>query len=149
MVKKRYFKTKEECEVTFEFDGDATETVSLVSEVNGWQPVEMKKRKKDGVFYTKVRLPKTGDFQFRYLVDGQSWANDSAADAYVRNEFGSENSVVKTTLSKSKGGSICWATSSTRGSKYRRPVEERAPVGTAKYRCRKAGGRFCLRRRSS
>jgi 1,4-alpha-glucan branching enzyme len=99
MINKRYFKTKDECEVTFEFDADAAETVSLVSEANGWQPVEMKKRKKDGVFFTKVRLPKTGDFQFRYLVDGQSWANDSAADAYVRNEFGSENSVVKTTLS--------------------------------------------------
>ena len=99
MVKKKYFKTKEECEVTFEFDTDVANTVSWVSEVNDWQPVKMKKRRKDGVFYTKVRLPKTGDFQFRYLVDGQTWANDSAADAYVRNEFGSENSVVKTTLS--------------------------------------------------
>ena len=102
MVKKKYFKTKDECEVTFEFDTDAAKSVSLVSEFNGWQPVEMTKRKKDGIFYAKVRLPKTGDFQFRYLVDGESWANDSAADAYVPNEFGGENGVVRTTLSNGR-----------------------------------------------
>jgi 1,4-alpha-glucan branching enzyme len=99
MVTKKYFKTKDECEVTFEFDTDAANTVAWVSEVNGWQPLKMTKRRKDGVFYAKVRLPKTGDFQFRYLLDGQTWANDPAADAYVGNEFGSENSVVQTSLS--------------------------------------------------
>ena len=96
MLKKKYFKTKDECEVTFEFEHDAAQSVALVSEANGWQPVEMSKRRKDGIYYTKVRLPKQGQLQFRYLVDGQTWINDSAADAYVANEFGGENSVVVT-----------------------------------------------------
>lgn len=59
----------------------------------------MKQRKKDGIFYTKLRLPKESQFQYRYLVDGQSWVNDEAADAYVANEFGSQNSIVDTTPS--------------------------------------------------
>ena len=95
MLKKRYFKTKEECEVTFEYEADAKK-VALVSEANGWEPIKMKKRKKDGTFYTKVRLPKGRRFQYRYLLDQQEWANDSAADALVPNEFGGENSVVST-----------------------------------------------------
>ena len=96
MLKKKYFKTKDECEVTFELETAEAKSVALVSETNGWQPVKMSKRRKDGVYYAKVRLPKEGQFQFRYLIDGQSWVNDSAADGYVPNEFGGENSVVIT-----------------------------------------------------
>lgn len=96
MLKKKYFKTKDECEVTFEFETAEAESVALVSEANDWQPVKMSKRRKDGVYYAKVRLPNESRFQFRYLVDGQAWVNDSAADAYVANEFGGENSVVIT-----------------------------------------------------
>jgi len=32
---------------------------------------------------------------FRYLVDGERWENDWAADAYVPNPFGGEDSVVE------------------------------------------------------
>lgn len=96
MLKKKYFKTKDECEVTFELETESAESVALVSEANGWQPVDMSKRRKDGVYFAKLRLPTDSSFQFRYLVDGQSWVNDSAADAYVANEFGGENSVVVT-----------------------------------------------------
>jgi 1,4-alpha-glucan branching enzyme len=99
MLKKKYFKTKDECEVTFELESPQAESVALVSQSNGWQPVKMSKRRKDGVYYAKVRLPKESQTQFRYLVDGQSWVNDSAADAYVANEFGGENSVVITSAS--------------------------------------------------
>lgn len=95
MLKKKYFKTKDECEVTFEFETEANE-VALVSENNDWQPIEMKKRKKDGMFFTKVRLPKEGQFQYRYLLNNSSWSNDTTADAYTPNEFGSDNSVVIT-----------------------------------------------------
>ena len=95
MLKKRYFKTKNECEVTFEYPNEA-KTVALVSEYNGWQPIEMKQRKKDQIFYTKIRLPNEGQYQYRYLINDREWENDEAADNYVANEFGSDNSVVQT-----------------------------------------------------
>ncbi len=101
MLKKKFFKTNDDCEVTFEYETESAAQVALVSETNGWQPMEMKKRQKDGVFYARLRLPKDGQFQYRYLVDGHNWVNDSAADAYVPNEFGGQNGVVDTTPSKS------------------------------------------------
>jgi len=99
MLTKKYLKSKNEFEVTFELESAEADSVALVSEANGWEPVQMTKRRKDGVYYAKVRLPKESQFQFRYLVDGQSWVNDNGADAYVANEFGSQNSVVVTSAS--------------------------------------------------
>jgi 1,4-alpha-glucan branching enzyme len=95
MIQKKYFKKKDECEVTFEHMAEGAKEVQLVGEFNQWSPIAMKKDK-SGTFRTKVRLPKDGRFQYRYLVDGEIWANDEAADAYVPNEHGSNNSVVET-----------------------------------------------------
>ncbi len=97
MLKKRFLKTKDVCDVTFEYERDG-ETAALAGDFNNWQPQRMKKAKKaDSPFRLKVRLPKNGKFQFRYLIDDKNWENDSAADAYWGNEFASDNSVVVTT----------------------------------------------------
>lgn len=95
MLKKRFFKTKDECEVAFELELSDVASVDLVCEHNGWDPIPMKKSKA-GKFRTKVRMPKEGSYEFRYLVDGQSWANDETADAHRPNRFGGKNSVVDT-----------------------------------------------------
>jgi 1,4-alpha-glucan branching enzyme len=97
MLKKKYVKSSNEYEVTFEYEGEATQA-ALVCEGNNWQPVTMTRAKKSGPFRTKIRLPQ-GRYQFRYLLDGQNWANDEAADDYVYNEFGGQNSIVDTTAS--------------------------------------------------
>ena len=97
MLKKKYFKTKEECEVTFEFGSNGAKEVQLMGEFNNWKPIAMKKVKsKNAAFKTKVRLPKDSQFQFRYLIDDTVWENDEAADAYCPNGQGTENSVVYT-----------------------------------------------------
>jgi 1,4-alpha-glucan branching enzyme len=97
MLKKKFFKTKEECEVTFEFAIEEATEVALVGEFNNWEPIAMKKAKsKNAPFKAKVRLPKDGKYQFRYLVDQTVWANDEAADAYWANDQGTDNSVVFT-----------------------------------------------------
>lgn len=95
MLKKKFFKTKDECEVTFEFAADNAEQVALFSDATNWEPVTMA-RTKEGTFRTKLRLPKGGQYQFRYLVNNEVWQNDETADAYWRNEHGSDNSVVFT-----------------------------------------------------
>ena len=97
MLKKRFFKTKEECEVTFEYAGTEANDVALVGEFNDWYPLSMKKAKKKGSpFRIKIRLPKNGNYQFRYILDQQEWVNEESADAFWPNEFGEENSVVTT-----------------------------------------------------
>jgi len=94
-IQKRFFKTKGECEVTFECNAPDAESAALVCEANGWQPIAMA-RKRSGPFRARLRLPKGGEYQFRYLVDGRDWINDEAADAYRPNEYGGENGVVST-----------------------------------------------------
>ncbi|MFW6068047.1 MAG: isoamylase early set domain-containing protein [Chloroflexota bacterium] len=95
MLKKRFFKTLDECEVTFRLQPDEAQSVALVIETNDWTPIPMKQLK-SGSFKTSLRLPLDRQLQFRYLIDGDTWKNDAAADAYVPNEFGEENSVVET-----------------------------------------------------
>ncbi len=97
MLQKKFLKTKDECEVTFEFNAEDANEVALVGEFNSWQPIAMKRVGKEGsLFRTKVKLAKGGQYQFRYLIDGEIWQNDEAADAYWPNEHGSDNSVVFT-----------------------------------------------------
>ncbi len=98
MLKKRFFKTKGECEVSFELSAVEAKQVDLVCESNGWQPVRMKKtgKGKKSTFRAKVRLPQEQQFEFRYLVDRSNWVNDEGADDYAPNIFGSENCVLST-----------------------------------------------------
>lgn len=97
MVKKRFFKTKDTCEITFEYNGEHANEAALVADFNDWKPLPMKKAKKAGSpFRVMVRLPKESEYQFRYFVDQQTWQNDEAADAYWANEFGESNSVINT-----------------------------------------------------
>lgn len=97
MIKKRYFKSSQEYEVTFRLEDVAADEVMLLTESNGWKPTPMEQLK-SGPFQTKLRLPAGGQMQFRYLLDGERWMNDEAADAYLPNEFGGENSVVITAV---------------------------------------------------
>ena len=94
MLQKKFFKTKKEVEITFVCNANGAKSVELVTEINGWEPIEMAKSK--GAFRTKLRAPKDGEFHFRYRVDGTQWQNDEAADAYVPNGIDGENSIVKT-----------------------------------------------------
>jgi 1,4-alpha-glucan branching enzyme len=98
MLAKRSFKTRDEVEVTFEVDRPEAETAAWLSEETGWEPVPMKRSRRNGPFKLKVRLPKDRHIQFRYLFDGVEWANDEAADDYWPTDAGVENSVVSTTV---------------------------------------------------
>ena len=96
MLSKRFFKTKDEAEVTFEFQHPQADHVQLVAEFTDWQPVAMKFNKKEQCFKLKQRLPNDQQFHFRYLVNGTIWDNDQHADGYIANSFGTENSIVNT-----------------------------------------------------
>lgn len=95
MLSKRFFKKDSECEVTFRLKPESATEVVVLTDANGWSPIPMQQLK-SGEFKTRVKLPAGRQFQFRYLIDGRRWENDDAADAYVPNEHGSENSIVDT-----------------------------------------------------
>ena len=97
MLKKSYSKTKRSCRVTFEMPQQATaKNVALCGEFNDWNPsANPMKQRKDGRFSTTVSMAAGRSYRFKYLVDNQHWENDSAADSYVPNEFGSEDSLLR------------------------------------------------------
>ncbi|ROV60223.1 1,4-alpha-glucan branching protein, partial [Vibrio ponticus] len=97
MINKRFFKTKDEVEVTFELPQEHVgKSVELVADFLDWQPTQMKKVAKSKSFKFKTRLPKDKQYEFRYLVDNERWINDPSADHYKPNGFGEDNCLVNT-----------------------------------------------------
>lgn len=96
MITKAYTKTGRSCRVTFELPAsDDAKTAALCGEFNEWDPSSYAmKRRKDGSFHITISLKPGRTYRFKYLLDGQRWENDRAADDHVPNEFGSEDSVV-------------------------------------------------------
>ena len=54
------------------------------------------KRLKDGRYHKRIFLHPNGEYEFRYLVDGAHWINDTEAESYTPNPYGSDNCVVTT-----------------------------------------------------
>ena len=50
-----------------------------------------------GGFCAVVELERGRSYRFRYHLDGERWENDWAADGYVGNEYGGDDSVVDLT----------------------------------------------------
>ncbi|HAW92022.1 MULTISPECIES: isoamylase early set domain-containing protein [unclassified Arsukibacterium] len=99
-ITKHYLKTKPVCKVTFKISAEqlaGAETVALLGEFNDWDPaaLPMKKSKK-GDFSASVTLNNDQEYQFRYLVNGGTWLNDDAADAYLPSPLSYDhNSVIR------------------------------------------------------
>jgi CHAD domain-containing protein len=68
--------------------------VAICGEWNRWDPErDVMDRVEEG-FRRIVMLEPGRIYRFRYLLDGDRWENDWAADFYLPNHFGSEDSVV-------------------------------------------------------
>ncbi len=85
--------------VTFVLDPRvAAEQAWVCGEWDGWatdaHPMEAIG---EGGFRVTVELAAGRTYRFRYLLDGERWENDWAADAYVPNGFGGDDSVVDLT----------------------------------------------------
>ncbi len=68
-------------------------TADLVGEFTDWRLVAMDAAP-DGSLSLSVDLPVEHAYRFRYLLDGERWENDWAADRYVPNDHGGDDSVV-------------------------------------------------------
>lgn len=97
-LKKQYLKKSPVCKVTFTYPRQTaapTSTAHVVGEFNDWNTAASPMKKlKNGSFTVTLALECAREYQFRYLLDQQRWDNDWAADKYLPNEHGGENSVV-------------------------------------------------------
>ena len=96
MLKKNYSKTGKICRVTFRYENlENADSAVLAGDFNNWSAQENPmKRLKNGSFSVTVSLPAGSSYPFRYVLDDSIWVNDEAADAYVPNTYGEDNSVV-------------------------------------------------------
>lgn len=94
-ITKQYLKSKPVCKVTFSIEAADAKKVSVVGSFNEWNAKATPLKKlKNGTFKGTVDLDQDNSYEFKYIVDGE-FINDSAADAYVWNDFASaDNSVV-------------------------------------------------------
>ena len=70
---------------------------AVCGEWNGWSADrDIMERADDGFTHT-VELEAGRTYRFRYLLDGHRWENDWAADSYVPNNHGGDDSLVDLT----------------------------------------------------
>jgi 1,4-alpha-glucan branching enzyme len=97
MLRKVYSQTGKKCRVTFEFLPEApVQTAYVCGEFNDWSTsAHPMKRRKDGTFTTMFWVEAGRAYRFRYLLDGEQWRNDPAADGYTSNPYGGDDSLLK------------------------------------------------------
>jgi 1,4-alpha-glucan branching enzyme len=85
--------------VTFTLDpGVGAQRAAVCGEWNDWSAdAGVMRRDAEGGFSLTADLEAGRTYRFRYLLDGERWDNDWAADAYVPNSFGGDDSVVDLT----------------------------------------------------
>lgn len=98
-LEKKYLKTKPICKVKFvapEPIAKNAGAVFLAGDFNNWEFGSTKLRKqKNGTYATTLDLETGAEYQYRFVIDGERWENDYAADKYVPSEInGVDNSVV-------------------------------------------------------
>ncbi len=120
--------TKGKARVTFTVDPRVgARTAAVCGEWNDWSAgAGVMRRDTEGGFSLTVSRDTGRAYRFRYLLDGRRWDNDWAADAYVRNDFGGDDSVVDLTV---LAGPVPSAASRTLGKKE--AAKKAAPARTA------------------
>jgi hypothetical protein len=72
---------------------------AIGGEWNDWSPDrDVMEPAEGGGFTRTVELEPGWRYRFRYLLDGHRWENDWAADSYVPNDHGGDDSVVDLTV---------------------------------------------------
>ena len=98
-ITKKPLKSKPFCKVTFKLskkDVKSANTVHVVGDFNKWELTSPMKKNSKGGFTLTLDLASGKDQQFRYLIDGTKWVNESEADKQVATEFeDAQNSVLE------------------------------------------------------
>jgi len=95
MIEKKFTPKRTICKVTFRLpEGFAKKEAAVVGDFNEWDTESNKMKLKNGSWETTLRLTPKREYRFRYLLDGEQWANDDSADGYAANPYGTEDSLL-------------------------------------------------------
>jgi len=98
-LKKKFLKSKPVCKVTFNLPEElvtGAKKVNLMGDFNNWdlKKAESMRKLKDGSYTRTLDLDAGQNYEYRFLVDGETWINDIEADAYVSNGLSYEENCV-------------------------------------------------------
>ena len=98
-IKKKFLKSKPVCKVTFNLPEElvaGASKVNLMGDFNNWdlKKAESMRKLKDGSYTRTLDLDAGNIYEYRFLVDGETWINDLEADAYVSNGVSYEENCV-------------------------------------------------------
>jgi 1,4-alpha-glucan branching enzyme len=79
--------------ITFSFESSDAKEVILMGDFNNWNPKKHPMKKDDNGKWTRAVLLPPGQYEYKFLVDGQ-WKEDPQNDRICSNKFGSYNNVV-------------------------------------------------------
>jgi 1,4-alpha-glucan branching enzyme len=82
--------------ITFSFESSDAKEVILMGDFNNWNPKKHPMKKDDNGKWTKAVTLPTGQYEYKFLVDGQ-WKQDPQNDRICPNNFGSYNNVFNLT----------------------------------------------------
>ena len=94
MIKSNYVKSKKQYKVSFELPQDSigkSRDVRVLGTFNDWSWEDGLKLKAAKEAYTGNTSLPAGNYEFRYLVDGEEWHNDDHAEAYADSGHGTTN----------------------------------------------------------
>ena len=96
MIKSKAAKGK--ASITFTVDPQVgAQDAAVCGDWNGWSPdADVMRPDGEGGFSLTVELAAGRAYRFRYLLDGHRWENDWAADEYLPNGHGTDDSVART-----------------------------------------------------
>ena len=99
MIKKVNKRGSDDVKVTFVLPEDHphAEDMCVVGDFNDWTEGENRFiRRSNHTYSTNVMLKEGGRYAFRYYSRTHGWENEADADAYERNEHGSDNCILET-----------------------------------------------------
>jgi len=81
--------------VTFQVTANPKSTVYLAGSFNTWDPTrhQMKDTRGNGKYTITLMLPK-GEYEYKFVINS-NWVVDPECQNWVRNQFGTLNSVIK------------------------------------------------------
>ena len=93
MARSKSTKKTQKRRITFKVESSEAREVILVGDFNSWDESKHIMKRDDKGRWTKIVTLAPGNYEYKFLVDGQ-WQNDPSNDQIVPNSFGTLNNVL-------------------------------------------------------
>ena len=82
--------------ILFTHHDDSAESLFLVSDFNGWKQDEIEfKKNSDGIWQTEIPCQPSGNYRYKFLIDGKRWIEDPNHGLKEDDGFGGYNSILQ------------------------------------------------------